>query len=211
MQRKVYREIEQRSEEWRAIRRGRIGSSQCSGVFVKGRSKDGLGAGIQTEIDKAIADIKQGDRAQEEERYTNEYMDRGKHLEEEAIRSYEAHTFTIVEEIGCVTMGNHIVDSPDGWVEEDGCIEVKIRMPHLHEKYLKEHTKEGWTPDCIAQMKWHMFVGERKWCDFISYCPTYPEEQQLVIKRIYLTEEDKAILMQKTAQIESIIKKRTAA
>ena len=39
-------------------------------------------------------------------------------------------------------------------------------------------------------MIWQMACTGRKWCDFVSYDPTLPEDMQLFIKRFERNEDD---------------------
>jgi hypothetical protein len=39
-------------------------------------------------------------------------------------------------------------------------------------------------PDYITQMQWQMDCTGRKWCDFVSYDPRFPEPLRLCVYRI---------------------------
>lgn len=202
-ERKVHDTLEQGSEEWHKLKEGRISSTSVGGIFVKGKDKWGLGSGMLTELYRVISEIKTGEG--QSSGYTNSHMERGKIMEQETIKEYEIETFRVVREIGFVSMGKYFGDSPDGWVGEDGCIEAKAPTAKVHQKYLMLAKDPKWKCEYHTQIKWHMYIGQKKWCDFISYNPNFPENERLLIVRYTLTEEEIWHMDQKVGKLVEAI------
>jgi putative phage-type endonuclease len=71
--------------------------------------------------------------------------------------------------------------SPDGFVGDDGLVEIKCPNTATHITTLRG----GEIPDkYIKQMQWQMACTERDWCDFVSFDPRMPVEMQLHIQRV---------------------------
>lgn len=76
--------------------------------------------------------------------------------------------------------------SPDGYVGEDGIIEVKCPNSHNHlETLMEDHIKMAYIYQCQANM---LFTG-RKWCDFISYDPRF-QDDSLKMKVIRVNKDE---------------------
>ena len=71
--------------------------------------------------------------------------------------------------------------SPDGLIGDDGLVEVKCPLGHTH----AETVITGTIPsDYVLQMQWQMACTGRRWCDYVSFDPTWDEDMQLFIKRV---------------------------
>ena len=68
-------------------------------------------------------------------------------------------------------------DSPDGNILNIGCIEVKSVVSNTQWKRLK---KGGFDTAYKWQIHGHIWLGNKEWCDFVSYCSSMPESKQLV-------------------------------
>jgi hypothetical protein len=88
---------------------------------------------------------------------------------------------------GFLLMDGSIVGaSPDGFVDDDGTIQAKNPRPKAHMDFLLSRTvPSGYR----VQVQWEMMVSGRKWCDFFSYCPSFPEKHRLVIVRVLFDEQ----------------------
>lgn len=115
-----------------------------------------------------------------EETYKSAAMTRGTEIEAEARAFYELTTGRQVEQVGfCVTEGKAVYgSSPDGFVGEDGMIEIKSPLLATHVSYLVDGGLEA---DYFQQVQGELLVTERKWCDLVSY---YCTMRPMVI-RIY--------------------------
>lgn len=61
--------------------------------------------------------------------------------------------------------------SPDALIGENGLLEIKTKEPHLQAELIYN----GVIPDeHIAQIQGGIWLTDRDWCDFASYCPNMP-------------------------------------
>lgn len=99
-------------------------------------------------------------------------MELGHVKEEEAVPWYEFEFSETIERVGFITTDDGRVGcSPDGLIGADGGIEIKCPAPHTHVKYLLG----GELPkDYAAQVQGCMFVTDRQWWRFLSYCRGFP-------------------------------------
>lgn len=170
-------DVIQGDQEWYELRLGRIGSSEAACLLVDGKSKSGLGTGAITLLFKKANEILTGEI---ESGYTSDDMEEGKENEPIARRRYEDSRFTKVQTVGYVSNGDYIGYSPDGFVADDGLIEIKCPGGPAFIRYAI--TKELKKP-YYAQMQWGMWLTGRKWCDFVVYNPDF--ENDLIVTRIF--------------------------
>ena len=175
-------DVQQNTDEWFNLRLGRITSSN----FAKIMANEGKAFGEPAkEYAEKIALEFVTNKRDETANFSNSYMDRGHELEPVAIELYEIETFNEVTNGGFNYLGN-IGDSPDGNVGEGGCIEVKSVIPKTQWKRLK---KGGIDLAYKYQIQGHIWLGQKVWCDFVSYCPEMPQGKQLYIFRVDRDEE----------------------
>ncbi len=170
----IIHDVEQLSEEWFALRRGKITGTSFR-TMANGR-KDG----IETLCLKVASEILTGVSA--EKPFTNDAMEEGVALEPLARQAYEARTFDKVDEVGFLELNEFIGCSPDGLVGEDGLVEIKCPMQHTHLKYLASGGK-AWR-GYKWQVQGALWVSGRKWLDFVSYNPYFPPHLQLYVERV---------------------------
>lgn len=97
-----------------------------------------------------------------------------------------------VESYGC---------SPDGFVGDDGMIEIKCPQAATHMKYLLE--PQAFLDDYIPQMACQLIICGRKWNDGISYHPHFGIDTRMLVVRYEPTDDelqnhfDKAVLFLK--------------
>lgn len=113
-----------------------------------------------------------------EETYQNNAMLRGIELEAEARNLYQVIKDIEVKQFGfCLTEGKFVVGaSPDGLVDDKGCIEIKCPTMAVHVGYLLENKLPI---DYFQQTQGQLFVTEREWVDFVSY---YPGIKPLIVR-----------------------------
>lgn len=171
-------DIRQGTDEWQEIRAGRVGGSSAAALLVNGKSGNGLGAGAVTLLYRKAAEFITG---QKEETFTTPAMQRGTDLEPLARRRYEDETFQAVQEIGYVSDGDFLGYSPDGFVGDDGLIEIKC--PGGAEFVRFADTREI-KKEYLAQMQWGMWITGRAWCDFVVYHPDF-DPFDLIVVRVF--------------------------
>jgi len=122
-------------------------------------------------------------------------MQWGTDTEPLARAAYEAHTGHIVDEVPMLPHPTIAMSgsSPDGLVDKDGQIEVKCPNSATHAKTLLAKKPDG---KYITQMQWQMACTGRKWCDFVSFDPRFPEHLQLCVIRVERDDEMIASLEQ---------------
>ena len=170
----------QRDAEWFAVRLGCLGSSRIAAAIGKRkRSSEELQARADLRIEMAVERV----TGKTSEHYVSQWMERGTELEPLARAAYELRREVEVTQVGFVLHPEIAWAgcSPDGLVDDDGLVELKVPKPTTHAQYLLgEYVPSEYQP----QMMWQMAVTGRKWNDFVSYCPDFPEPLDLMICRL---------------------------
>lgn len=173
---RYYRDIEQGSDEWLAVRQGILTASEMLLILtptMRTASNDKERAHLFELLGQRITGYT-------EPHYISDDMLRGHEDEIEARIRYAEH-FATVTECGFVTNDDHgvvIGYSPDGLVGDDGLIECKSRR----QKYQIETILADEVPDeYLLQCQTGLLVTGRKWLDFVSYCGGLP----MFVKRVW--------------------------
>ena len=172
--------IDQNTDEWMLLRMGKITASN----FPKLMANLGKAFGNPAK-DYAKRVAIEGITKAPVETFKNEWMERGNELEHEARQLYEKETFNVVAAGGFVESGCYGASS-DGLVGEDGMIEIKSVKYNTHFARLE---KGGMDKSYEWQMRGQMWLYDRAWCDFVSYCPEFPVGKQLYIFRVERDDE----------------------
>jgi putative phage-type endonuclease len=195
--------IIQGTDEWKALRLGRVTASRLSDVLAKIKTGEAaIRANYKAEL---VAERLTGKAA---ESFTNAAMKWGTEAEPLARAAYEAETGELVAEIAFVPHPAILMAgaSPDGLVGADGLLEIKAPETKKHIATLLS----GQAPaEYLPQMYWQMACTGRKWCDFVSFDPRLPADLQLFIKRV---ERDEKVIVcyeqevvQFLSEVDSII------
>jgi len=181
----------QGSDEWFNARKGKTTASKADVILANGK-------GLETYIYEIMAEYYS---SEEEEKYTNDAMERGRIIESEARTIYELETDNIVQQVGFVKYNDYIGCSPDGLVGEDGLIEIKCPMNKTYLIYLLtgEIDKKYY-----SQMQMQMLITGRSWCDYVVYHPAF--KKNIVIKRVFADKEVQEKLLLSFKIIEEKIK-----
>lgn len=179
--------MEQRSEEWFQARLGKVTASKLSDVMST--TKSGESAYRRTYRHQLVTERLTGKQT---EIYINQAMQHGMDTEDEA-RDFYVFKHADVKEVGFVD--HPTIDmagaSPDGLVGDDGLIEIKCRQPQNHTETLISHQIPS---RYKLQMYWQMACTGRKWCDYVSYCPSFPESLKMVVIRLQWDDEQIKLL-----------------
>jgi putative phage-type endonuclease len=197
--------IIQRSPEWFAARCGSLGASQLADALAK--TKSGWGASRANLRAKLVVERLTG---QQEESFTSAAMQWGVDKEEEARIAYSFLTGRNVVEVGLykhpTIIGSHA--SPDGLVDDDGCLEIKCPNSATHIETLKSNQVSH---KYLLQMQWQMACADRQWCDFVSFDPRMPDHLMLYVQRIERDSDMLAILEAEVStflsEVETDVKK----
>jgi putative phage-type endonuclease len=168
---------EQQSAEWRQARIGMVTGSRFADVLDK--IKSGLpGAKRKNYLYEVVAERLTGKPA---EHYVNAAMEHGTETEPLARAAYEAKTGALVEETGFL---HHktlawVGGSVDGFVGEDGIVEIKCPTTQTHIKTLLAQECEH-----LPQIQGYLWITGRQWADFVSFDNRLPAPLDIYIQRI---------------------------
>jgi len=170
-------DVEQNSDEWFELRAGKLTSSNLPKIMANygkafGKPAKDYAVNVATEQLTGVPISSS---------YSNAHMERGHEQEPIARQLYELETFSTVTNGGFFDLGN-IGCSPDGLVDDDGVIEIKSVIPHVHVANMKRQAVDpAYYWQCVGNL---LFTG-REWIDFVSYCSAMPEQSQLFTHRLY--------------------------
>lgn len=175
MEKPIYFDIEQNTELWFELRKGRVTASETD-KFLSGLNTKGY-LGL---VDR-VAREKLGLEVKKRPILDNIHTRRGKEREPIARALYELQEMEghQMGNGGIYLLGEYLGASPDGLVFDDGLGEIKCPKDEIYDQY--ELT--GKLPrKYLLQMQMQMFVTGRKWCDFIAY-----KEHEIYVDRIVLS------------------------
>jgi len=169
---------EQRTEEWFKQRLGKVTASAIANVIAK--TKTGPSASRENYSTQLTLERLTGQQA---EFYTNAAMEWGTATEPQARQRYEIYRDVFVDEVGFIIHPTIEMSgaSPDGFVGEDGLVEIKCPESKTQmETLLNQKVPTKYMP----QMQWQLACTGRKWCDFVSFDPRMPENLQIFVQRV---------------------------
>lgn len=140
---------------------------------------------------------------------SSRHMQHGNDYEGEAIVKYmEEKNIKVESAQKFIKLNEFIGGTPDGFIGDDGLIEVKC--PFNGGNHLKSLlTGKIYNTDYIYQIQGYLWVTNRKWCDFVTYDPDLIEGLQLNVIRVKRDDElikaIELIMEQVKAKINEII------
>ncbi len=175
-------ECEQKTPEWHAARCGIPTASGFSKIITSTGKRS-------TQREKYLYELageKLGGIV--DETYQSFAMQRGVLMEAEARGLYEFARDSVQIVGFCVSDCGRWGCSPDGFVGDQGGVEIKCPLIHTHVEYLLK-CKEEMPVDYFQQVQGAMLVTGREWWDFVSYFPGLPplivrEEPAPVFQRL---------------------------
>jgi putative phage-type endonuclease len=174
----IIHDCEQNSEEWFALRLGKMTASRAKDIIAMSPSGKAKGKSRQTYKEDIIVERKT--RTSKSFKPTQS-MDWGTITEPMAVKAYEDKEKVKVKRVGFCELSNWVGCSPDGLVDEDGGVEIKCPDSKTHYAYLKS---EKVPTSYFKQIQMSLWVTGRKWWDFVSYDPRFldPKERLLIIR-----------------------------
>lgn len=169
-------DCEQNSPEWYAARLGIPTASEFSTVLAVG-PKGGKSPGRVAYLNKLAGEVLTGEPMPH---YSNEDMERGKLMEDEARDLYAFQTGAEIHRVGFIRNGDTGA-SPDSLIGDKGGLEIKSAAAHIQ---IARLLADELPSEHKAQVLGSLWVCEREWWDFVSYCPKLP----LFVKRVYRDE-----------------------
>ena len=179
---KIIKDIEQGSQDWLDLRLGKITASRAADIMSNGR---GGKPSLKTKsyMNELISEILTGAEA---EFFTNAAMAWGNECEPQARAMYELQNDVDVEEVAFIQLNNHVGVSPDGLAGEDGLLEIKCPTS---KKQIQRALSDCYHSDAKPQTQMQLFVGEREWCDFVSFDPRINGSASYLQERVYRDED----------------------
>lgn len=196
---RVFHDIEQNTDEWMDLRKGKFTASSFKNLFAK---KDT--ATYKKEVYRVAYEIVTGESP---EFYMNDAMERGHELEPFARQEYEMQSFNDVTDGGFVELNKYVGCSPDGFIGADGIVQIKCPLFNTMIDYIKTQEVPS---DYRWQLQGELYVTGRSWCDFFAYHPSlkpvvvrvYPDEK--MVKQL---EEELEIAIKSVQELIKVIKK----
>jgi putative phage-type endonuclease len=171
-------DIIQGSPEWKQARCGSLGASRVADAIA--RTKTGWGASRENLMAEIVVERLTDTPT---EGFMNDAMRWGSEKEPDARAAYEFRFDAEVSLVGLVThptiFGTHA--SPDGLIGDDGLLEIKCPQSATHMNTLLTKKVPG---KYITQIQWQLCCTNRRWCDYLSFDPRFPESMQLFVTRI---------------------------
>lgn len=188
----------QGTPEWYAARCGKITASCFGKVMTPGRSKTATWG--QTAISYMYEVLGERLTGKPADIINSKYLEWG-HVHEPTARSLygwvRGKVIQLVPFVVHPTLPN-VGGSPDGYVGEDGLAEIKC--PFTARNHLETiHANEIVDKDYQWQCQGNLWVTGRKWLDFISFHPDFPEELQIHVIRV---ERDEDMIQELADRVE---------
>lgn len=166
------------TDEWAAARLGKVTASRIADLTA--RTKTGWGASRDNYMADLIAERLTGVAV---EGFKSAAMQWGTDTERQARLFYELIEGSTVGEGGYLDHPKIAMAgaSPDGFVGDDGLVEIKCPITKTHIETLRGGRVNG---SYVKQMQWQMACTGRAWCDFISFDPRMPEDLRMFVQRV---------------------------
>lgn len=178
--------VEQRSEAWFDLRKGKITSSEVHKIM----GKDALTETAKTYLLDKVSETLGGFTALA----TGPALDWGTELEDTAIQIYSEVRGVEVQKASFIAYNDHYGGSPDGLVGAEGIVEVKCpynSTNHFKHGLIKSDADfKKMKPDYYYQCISNMICANAQWCDFISFDPRVKPEYSMYIYRLNRNEEE---------------------
>lgn len=177
---------EQRTEEWRQARAGKVtASAVADGVLSKPKKGSAETAGRANYRAQIVAEVLT--RKPADDPFISRPMQWGIDNERFARAAYELQQDVMIETVGFVL--HPFIEcfgaSPDGFIGDEGLVQFKCPNTATHIEYLlKGEVPKEYQPQMLAEMA----CTGRQWCDFVSFDPRLPEDLQLFVKRFHRDE-----------------------
>lgn len=159
-------DCEQGTDAWYQARLGIPTASMFATVMAVG-VKGGKSLTRIAYLNKLAGEILTGEPM---ENYVSADMERGKLMEDEARDLYTFESGAEPIRVGFVRNGN-VGCSPDSLIDANGGLEIKSAAAHIQVARLLDG---GLPSEHKAQVQGSLWVCEREFWDFCSYCPKLP-------------------------------------
>lgn len=166
------------------MRNGKITASRAMDFMTKGRGKDKDFGLTALSYAKELALHRMG--IDVEEGLTTWQMEWGVQYEPDARKIYEQSRGKVIMP-KFIIYNDNVGATPDGFVGNDGILEIKCPQQNNHVNYLLNGPEKKY----IYQMQFQMMVTNTEWCDFMTFHPHFPDKLKAKVFRI---ERDEALI-----------------
>ena len=198
-------DIEQNTNDWYEARLGLITGSKLSvlmsGFDAKGKEEQAFSDTAKCYAVQLATERLTGSAATKDG-YTNKHMRDG-HVEESEAKLLFAEKTGLNITNGGFWCDNWVGVSPDG-ITENGVIEVKSHLPHIHFKNIKRGTYD---PTYKWQIRGNMYYTGSKEITYISYSKLFYGPKRLFSYTIKYEDHEKEIdfLLKRIEQFKKLI------
>ncbi len=171
--------VEQRSDEWRALRLGRLNGSQAASMLAT--IKSGEAASRRNLRTQLVLERVTG--KPQESTFLSSAMQQGMDREPDALAAYESQAGAMISRVGYVASASCMAGfSPDGIVNDgEGIVECKAPLAATHLAYLQSSEPPS---DYARQILHGLWISGAEWCDYVSYNADFPEALRLKVLRV---------------------------
>lgn len=172
-------DCEQRSEEWRRARLGRLTGSCAHDMLTtikSGESAARRNLRVRLVLERITGQSQEND-------YVSIDMQNGIDREPDAFGYYEALTGTLLERVGFLQHNELMAGcSPDGVIGDfEGLVSIKCPKPATHLDFLET----GTIPlEYLRQCTHELVISGAQWVDFLSFHPAFPEPLRAKLVRV---------------------------
>lgn len=192
----IIHDVKQGTEEWLQLRVGKFTGTDGQSIAADGK-------GLETLVFEKAAEVITG---KFKPSFTNIDIERGHELEAMARNSYELESGNLVKEVGFVELDEFTGCSPDGFILEEGLVEIKCKNDANYVRYLYDRKID---PAHNWQIQFNLMVSGRQWCDYVVFNENFPKTT--IITRINRNETEiaklKAGVAVGIAQLKAILEK----
>ena len=188
---------EQGSEGWLAARSGIPTCSQFKRIVTPKECK--ASAQAVDYLRECAAEHMLGEPL---DTHKSQFMERGTELEPDARNWYAFDKNCDVRQVGfCLRDDRLVGGSPDGFVGDDGILEIKCPSPKVHLGYMDrpESLADAYRP----QVQGNLWITGRQWCDMVSYHPVTDVLEPVV----YRAFRDESYIETLAALVDAFIEK----
>lgn len=181
-------DCEQRSEEWKAARCGRLTGSHAPDMLANGRG------GKESAARRSLRELILSERltgVQLEGDFDSRALAHGREKEPLARGMWEAETGLLIHSTGFISATDMMVGaSLDGHVGDfEGVLELKCPNSRTHLKYLKGKVVPE---DYVDQLRHNVWLTGAQWGEFASFDDRYKDER-LQLFRVRMTRAELAV------------------
>lgn len=202
----IVHDADQRSEDWKRIRLGRLTGSRAGDMLAT--IKTGEAAARRDYRTQLVCERLTGQP--QEDTYVNTAMQRGIDCEPLAFAAYESLTGNLAQRSGFLSHNEHLAGcSLDGQIDDfTGILELKCPKSATHLRYLRADAVPS---EHLAQITHNLWVTGAEWCDFMSFDDRFPASAQSFLVRALRDERAIAAYEAKALSFLAEVEREVAA